>query len=108
MDIQTYICDSTFPNTIQDILREAGYHVEPLPEVHAHTDRIHGAFSFRIIKGFDSLRVVGMEDDGRFGFHMVVDPGDDSSLKEVPTELYDEIEQIMLRNGADLGRVEEL
>lgn len=108
MDIQTYTCDSTFPNTVQDLLRQQGFYVESLPEVHPHTDRIHGAFSFRITRGSDSLRVLGAEQNGLFGFHMVGDPGGGTFAKEVPSELYDEVEQIMLRNGADLGPMEEL
>ena len=108
MHIQTYTCSSTFPNEIQDILREQGFCVGPLPEVHSHTNRIHGAFSFRITRGSNSLRVLGVQEDERFGFHIVGDPEVGLSPNDVSSELYDEVEQIMLRNGADLGLVEEL
>ena len=108
MNVQGYICGSSFPNDIQDVLTDHGFLVEPLPEVHHETNRIHGAFSFRVRRGSDTLRVLGVEDSGTFGFHMTEDPSDDPGAEGASDQFYNEVEEIMLRNGADLGDAEEL
>jgi len=108
MEVQHYICSSSFPNDIQELLTNHGFYVEPLPEVHHEPNRIHGAFAFRVTKGSDTLRVLGVEDDRAFGFHMVEDPSDDPDVEGASDKFYNEVEELMLRNGADLGDVEEL
>jgi hypothetical protein len=108
MEIQYYICNSSFPNKIQELLRERGFFIESLPEVHKYTNRIHGAFSFRITKGSDTIRVLGVEDHNEFSFHMVEDPPEGEFSTGLSPEFYDEVEEIMLRNGADLGEIQEL
>jgi hypothetical protein len=108
MEVQHYICSSSFPNSIQELLSAHGFYVESLPEVHHETNRIHGAFSFRVTKGPDTLRILGVEDSGTFGFHMVDDPSDDPATTGASDQFYDEVEELMLRNGADHGDIEEL
>ena len=108
MEVQHYTCNSSFPYEVQDILRDKGFFVDPLHEVHPHTNRIHGAFSFRITRRSDTLRVLGVEDKGEFHFHMVEDPSDGVISTNVSSAFFNEVEEVMLQNGADLGEITEL
>jgi len=108
MDIQLYSCDNTFPLQIEHILREKGYQVEPTSELNFITDKIHGAFSFRILRGLGSLKVLGSAGEGIFVFHMVCDNEPGPHSLNASEQMYDEVETIMLRNGADLYDVVDL
>jgi len=108
MDIQLYSCDNTFPLHIENILREKGYRIEPTPELNFVTDKIHGAFSFRIQRGMGSLKVLGSAGEDTFVFHMVCDNEPGLHTWNASDQMYDEVERIMLTNGADLYTVEEL
>ena len=108
MDFQLYSCDNTFPLHIENVLREKGYRVEPTPELNFITDKIQGAFSFRIQRGLGSLKVLGSAGKDTFVFHMVCDHEPGPHSLNASDELYDEVERIMLTHGADLYDVEEL
>ena len=108
MEIQIYSCSSRFPGHIEDVLQENGYVVEPLTELHAYTNTIHGAFSFRIRKGLGELKVVGCENDEEYGFHMIEENDLDSFAQQVTEEMFYEVEELMLTHGADLSHIEEL
>lgn len=108
MEIQIYSCSATFPGHIEEVLREHEYIIEPLTEVHAVTNKIHGAFSFRIRKGMGELKVLGSGDDGTYRFHIAGGNDLDSLSRQAAEEMLDDVEEIMLTNGADLYEIEEL
>ena len=109
MEVQGYISSNTLPYKIQEILRDKGFYIEPLHEVHEYTNRLHGACSFRITKGADTLRVLGIaEEKDEFHFHMVEDPSEDGFTSSASNEFYNEVEEIMLDNGVRLADSEEL
>jgi 3-methyladenine DNA glycosylase AlkD len=108
MEIQIYSCSSTFPSHIEEVLREKKYIIEPLSELHSATNKIHGSFSFRIRKGMGELKVLGSEVDGTYLFHIVGGNDLDSLSRQAAEEMLDDVEAIMLTNGADLYKIEEL
>lgn len=108
MDIQIYSCDNTFPLHIENVLKEKGYQVEPTPELNFVTDKIHGAFSFRIQRGLGSLKVLGSPKKEIFTFHMVCDNKPGPHSWNASDIMYDTVERILLTNGADLYAIEEL
>ena len=100
-NIQLYSCSNTFPSEIKIILQEHGFIIEPLHELNKHTDRMHGAFSMRIRRGQGCLRLLGTEDKGQYGFHLVAEPTNDEYQINMSLDLYDEVETLILTNGAD-------
>ena len=108
MEIQIYSCAATFPILIEKILRERGYIVEPIPEIHSRTSKIHGAFSFRIKKGKGELKVIGNEEDDIYIFHIIGNHEGDPISMNIAEDMLDRVEKIMLTNGADLYEIIEL
>ena len=108
MEIQIYSCSATFPSHVEEVLRKNGYLIEALTELHSETNKIHGAFSFRIRKGMGELKVLGSENDGTYLFHIVGGNDTDSLSRQAAEEMFDDVEEIMLTNGADLYKIEEL
>ncbi len=108
MEIQIYSCSAKFPGHIERVLQENGFVVEPLTELHAYTNTVHGAFSFRIRKRQGELKVVGSENGDEYRFHMVEGNDLDSHAQQVTDEMYDDVERLMLTHGADLYDIEEL